>query len=238
MELVLTIIAVFGILLFIIGYLAFVFAGFRQNFITGIISALPVLNIVTVPALWRKTSKKLVFSVLGVAIAASSWFFGADKNIKSLLFHSNSVNMQAKFKNDKYRGGSQVAHLSKPSISVTPIPKQVVGTTVIRPLIDKVASSPFANMQRNIDESELLELPDKALYRFSFETVPVNNATALKGRVVQIIAKNNMLIEGRVSKASANSIFLLSGNRLSIENEYPVANIKQLRLMVKKAANK
>jgi len=237
MELVLTIIAVFGILLFIIGYLAFVFAGFRQNFITGIISALPVLNIVTVPALWQKTSKKLMLSVLGVAIATSSWFFGADKNIKSLLFRSNSVNMQAKSGNNQYHGGSQLARLSTPSISVTQVPKQVVGTTVIRPLIDKVSARPFANVQRNIDESELLELPDKALYKFSFETVPVNNATALKGRVVQIIGKNNMVIEGRVSKASANSIFLLSGNRLSVENEYPIANIKQLRLMVKKATN-
>lgn len=236
MELALIIIAGFGILLFLIGYLAFILAGFRQNFVTGIISALPVLNIVTVPALWHKASKKLMISVLGVIMVATSWFLGADTKIKSLLFHSNNTGIQASMGGTRYQGGMQNA---TPSSNVAQAPQQVVGSTVIRPLIDdaETAANPFANIQRMIDESEMLELPLKALYKLSFENIPVNKVTTLKGRVIQLIAKDNQVIEGRISNVTNNSIFLQSGRAISVENEFPIANIKQLRLMVKKSAN-
>jgi len=64
MELAFTIIAGLGALLILFSYLGFVFAGFRHHFVTGIISALPVLNIVTVPALWPKARKKIIISFL------------------------------------------------------------------------------------------------------------------------------------------------------------------------------
>lgn len=237
MELTLTILAGFGVLLFLIGFLAFILAGFRQNFVTGIISALPVLNIVTVPALWHKTSKKLMISVLGVVITASSWFFGADSNIKRLLFASNDVSIQTGESNHKTRTAIQSRALSAPSINVNQEPKQIVGTTVIRPLADKVSASPFANIQRVVDERNMLALPAQALYKFSFETVPVNKINTLKNRVIQLITKKNKILEGRISNVTNNSIYLQSGGAISAENEFPIANIKQLRLMVKKAIN-
>lgn len=232
MEITLTIIAALGALLFLIGYLAFVVAGFRQNFITGIISALPVLNIVTVPALWHKTSKKLMISVLGIAITTASWFFGADANIKKLLFHSNNADM-------RNVGMNTGANISSPTINVSQNVKQgsrqVVGTTVIRPSDETVSAGPFANTQRRlIDESEMQELPKRALYKLAFEAVPVNKVKTLKGRIIQLISNKNKLIEGRISRVSNSSVFLHSGRTISIENEFPIANIKQLRLMVKR----
>lgn len=232
MEITLTIIAALGALLFLIGYLAFVVAGFRQNFITGIISALPVLNIVTVPALWHKTSKKLMISVLGIAITTASWFFGADANIKKLLFHSNNADM-------RNVGMNTGANISSPTINVSQNVKQgsrqVVGTTVIRPSDETVSAGPFANTQRRlIDESEMQELPKRALYKLAFESVPVNKVKTLKGRIIQLISNKNKLIEGRISRVSNSSVFLHSGRTISIENEFPIANIKQLRLMVKR----
>lgn len=232
MEITLTIIAALGALLFLIGYLAFILAGFRQNFITGIISALPVLNIVTVPALWHKTSKKLMISVLGIAITTASWFFGADANIKKLLFHSNNADM-------RNVGMNTGANISSPTINVSQNVKQgsrqVVGTTVIRPSDETVSAGPFANTQRRlIDESEMQELPKRALYKLAFESVPVNKVKTLKGRIIQLISNKNKLIEGRISRVSNSSIFLHSGRTISIENEFPIANIKQLRLMVKR----
>jgi len=236
MELALTILAGIGILLFLIGYLGFLLAGFRQNFVTGIISALPVLNIVTVPALWHKASKKIMISVLGIVIAISSWFLGADTNIKRILFVSNDTNIQTGVSNNKVQAGAiQGSGLPATSSTISQVPKQVVGTTVIRPLIDKVSASPFANVQRVIDESDMLELPEKALYKLSFENVPVNKVNILKNRVIQLITKKNKIIEGRISKVTDTSIFIQSGGAILVENEFPIANIKQLRLMVKKA---
>jgi len=236
MELALTILAGIGILLFLIGYLGFLFAGFRQNFVTGIISALPVLNIVTVPALWHKASKKIMISVLGIVIAISSWFLGADTNIKKLLFASNDTTIQAGVSNNNAQAEAiQGSGLSATLSTVSQVPKQVVGSTVIRPLVDKVSASPFANVQRIIDESDMLELPGKALYKLSFESIPVNKINTLKNRVIQLITKKNKIIEGRISKITETSIFIQSGGTVLVENEFPIANIKQLRLMVKKA---
>lgn len=241
MEITLTIIAALGVLLFLIGYLAFVLAGFRQNFITGIISALPVLNIVTVPALWHKTSKKLMISVLGIAITTASWFFGADANIKKVLFHSDNADMrnaQTRVDANASQSTGFGTNLSSPAINISQNVKrgsrQVVGTTVIRPSDETVSTGPFANTQRLIDESEMQELPKIALYKLAFETVPVNKVKTLKGRIIQLISNKNKLIEGRISRVSNSSIFLHSGRTISIENEFPIANIKQLRLMVKR----
>ena len=238
MELVLTITAGLGVLLFLTGYLAFVLAGFRHHFVTGLISVLPVLNIVTVPSLWHKTSKKLMISVLGIAIFAASWFFGADANIKRLLFNSGvGKNNQV---SARQQGGNQHATLAAPSISVNQTVKQIVGTTVIRPSNDdeEEAAMPFANIQRLVNDNELQALPARALYRLSFEEVPVDKLKTLKNRIVQLVTNKNELLEGRISRVSENSIFLQSGGEISVENEFPVANIKHLRLMIKKAVVK
>ena len=81
----------------------------------------------------------------------------------------------------------------------------------------------------------MLELPGKALYKLSFESIPVNKINTLKNRVIQLITKKNKIIEGRISKVTDTSIFIQSGGAVLVENEFPIANIKQLRLMVKKA---
>ncbi len=85
MELGLTILAGLGALLFLIGYLGFVVAGFKHHFVTGLISALPVFNIVTVPALWRKASRKVISSAIGLVLVIASWFLGANTGIQNLI---------------------------------------------------------------------------------------------------------------------------------------------------------
>ncbi len=85
MELGLTILAGLGALLFLMGYFGFVVAGFKHHFVTGLISALPIFNIVTVPALWRKTSRKVITSAIGLVIVVASWFLGANTGIQNLI---------------------------------------------------------------------------------------------------------------------------------------------------------
>ena len=85
MELALTIIAGLGALLFIVSYLSYVASGFRHHFVTGIISALPVLNVVTLPSLWDKSRGKFVIGFIGLVIAAVAWFMGANKGFQNLL---------------------------------------------------------------------------------------------------------------------------------------------------------
>jgi hypothetical protein len=202
MELVFTIIAGLGALLVFIGYIGFVFAGFRHHFVTGIISALPVLNIVTVPALWPKAGRKVMTSLLGIIIVVASWFLGANTGIQ------------------KYVGVLKGNDQTTQTVSTTP-------STNSTTIINTSSSSLAAGSQYTIDESKMQQLPKKALYRMKFEIIPVDKIQSLKGRVVKIVTTNHDQLEGRIANITSSSIFIHS-------NELPIANIKQISLMVKK----
>lgn len=221
MELALTIIAGIGVLLFLIGYLGFVVAGFKHHFVTGIISALPVLNIVTIPALWHKVSKKFLLSILGIALVGGSWFMGADKGINKTI---------AKLKGEKVQLIGNTTNSNQTSLNIN---RATSSTTIASAPSSQTFSNPYTEKQRYIDESNVIPLPSKALYSVRFEAIPLNNISALKGRTIQIVTKDNQLYEGQVTALSTSSIVVQP--RGSVANELPIANIKQLRLMVKKA---
>lgn len=209
MELALIITAAIGALLFVLGYLAFIIGGFKHHFVTGVISALPVLNIVTLPSLWYNNKGKLAVSTLGLIIFIAAWVFGANKNILQLL-SGKSVTQK------------ETVMLSTPKTN-TKIFSQPVAENV-----DDTQKQQRA-LQKNTDS--LLQLPSKALYSMVFENVPTDRINTLENRVVKIKLNNNNVIEGRVLSVNSSSV-LLSG---AVENEIPIANIKTLSLMVKKA---
>ncbi len=203
MELIFTILAGLGALLFLVGYLGFVFAGFKHHFVTGLISALPVLNIVTIPALWRNASRKVIISAIGLIIIGASWFLGANTGVT------------------KY-----ISSLKKDN--------QTVQTSITTPLVttDNIPTSHTqnsltSNIQQHTDDSKFQALPKTALYRMSFELIPVDKIQGLKNRIVKIITTRNTQLEGQVESVNISSI-VIDGSEL------PIANIKQISLMVKK----
>ncbi len=213
MELAFTILAGLGALLILIGYLGFVFAGFRHHFVTGIISALPVLNIVTVPALWSKAGRKVIISILGTIIVVASWFLGANTGIQKYV--------------GMLKGNKQVAQtvITAPSANNT---TRITNTSNLSSVqIGPTATPSATSPQYTIDESKMQQLPKKALYRMSFEIVPVDKIQGLKNRVVKVITTSNDQFEGRITNITASSIIIQG-------NELPIANIKQISLMVKK----
>lgn len=218
MELALTIIAGIGALLFVFAYLGYVIAGFKHHFITGIISALPILNIVTIPALWYKTSKKILLSILGIIIVGASWFLGADKGI------NNTIALL------KGKPKQNTVVLTNPSQNATNRSSILVTTPQIN---QQTASKPYASKQRFINDNNLAPLPGKALYHMQFEVIPLKNIGTLQGRTIQITTNSHETYEGRVTKITNSSIVIQS--KSTEANELPIANIKQLRLMVKKA---
>lgn len=207
MQLALTILAGFGALLFIICFLGYVLAGFKHHFVTGLISMLPVLNVVTLPSLWDKNSSKFLLGFVGLVIASGAWFMGADKGVQNLVFKNKNINTE--------------------EVVISSVPQNNSDkktTTTISPVFTQTKKSSY-------DEEDMFELPRKALYRLGFDIIPINQISSLKGRIVQITNNNNELIEGRVKSIAPGSVTV---DGLS-ENELPIASIKQLKLMVKKA---
>lgn len=220
MQLALTILAGLGALLFIISFLGYVIYGFRHHFVTGLISTLPVLNIITLPSLWDKSSRKFIVGLIGLTIFIGAWFLGADKGIKNLFSRqASSTTEEVVISSVPSSNNSQ--QQSSPSSSSTAL----VSTNKIE------AAQKKSNNSTNYNEDEMLDLPAKALYIIGFDIVSVNQINTLKGRIVQITTSEDVQIEGRIKSVSPGSVIL---NGL-FENELPLASIKQLKLMVKKA---
>ena len=225
MELVLTIIAGLGLLIFVLSYLSYLFKGFKHHFVTGLIATLPILNIVTLPALWYKAGKTFFLGIFGLLIFAASWFFGAEQGLKNLVgsLSSNSETVVASRPNtintaiplSLPRSNSQTNILKGNSNTIHPTSKKS----------ESLEDRPF------IDESKLQGLPNTALYKLSFDVIPVESITTLFNRIVKISLTNGQIIEGRIINVNSNTVLLKSG--LS-EQEYPTSNIVKLRLMVKK----
>lgn len=209
MQLALIIIVGIGILLFLVSYLAYVIVGFKHHFVTGIISLFPGLNIVTVPSLWHQSSKKVITGFFGLTIATVAWFMGGDSGIRNIL-SSQNINEEVVISNTANQQQS------------------TINTEASQALIVSNSRKPMAHFI----ESEMQSLPQKALYKMSFDKVPVDRIDTLQGRIVQVIKTNNDQVEGRIKKISASSVLLGNG----VETEIPLTNIKQLSLMVKKAS--
>jgi len=212
MQLALLILAGLGALLFIINFLGYVISAFRHHFVTGLIATLPVLNIITLPSLWHKSSRKFIVGFLGLIIFLGAWFLGADKGMKNLVSHQGSSTTE------------KVVISSAPSNN-----SQQNTTTTDTPT--KVSTPTKPNRTSSYNEGDMLDLPIKALYKMGFDVVPVNQINTLQGRIVQITRTDNVQFEGRIKSVSPGSV-VLEG---LFENELPLASIKQLKLMVKKA---
>jgi len=211
MQLALLILAGLGALLFIISYLGYVASGFKHHFVTGIISTLPVLNIITLPSLWHKSSRKFIVGFIGLVIFIAAWFLGADKGIQNLISDQGSSVTEEVVVNSAASNSQQNS-----TGSDTPA----------------VVSAPIKSSRAlSYNEGEMLDLPIKALYKMGFDVVPVNQINTLQGRIVQITKTDNVQIEGRIKSISPGSV-ILEG---LFENELPLASIKQLKLMVRKA---
>lgn len=209
MQLALLIFAGLGAVLFLVSFVAYAISGFRHHFVTGIISMLPVLNIITLPSLWYKSSRKFIVGFIGLIIFILAWLLGADQGIQNLLSRQDkpidnaSLNVATTQKNQQ-----KPSVLNTTSVAVTP------------------------NRSLLLNEENMIDLPKIALYKMAFDTVPVNQISNLQGRVVQIIKTDSSRIEGRIKSVSPGTV-VLEG---LFENELPISSIKQLKLMVKKSS--
>jgi len=181
MELVLLIVAGIGALLFIIAYLAFVLGGFKHHFITGIISALPVLNIVTLPSLMHKSKGKLILSTLGLIIFLAAWFLGANNSIPKLI------------------AGKRDFTEEKVILSSSPESSLSEGNNIKQ---NKTKSS------KELDGKNMVSLPGKALYNMAFVAIPAEKISSLQGRIIQVTLSNNVKLEGRLQSVNAGSFYI------------------------------
>lgn len=90
MELAVLTITAIGIFLFSISYIKFAYEGFRHHFVTGLLTLIPVINLIALPTLWDRTRSMLVVGLVGLIAAIIAWFAGADKAFEAVRTDRNT----------------------------------------------------------------------------------------------------------------------------------------------------
>jgi len=208
MEIAVLIAAIIGITLFVISYLKFAFEGFRFHVITGLLALIPVLNLIALPTLWDRTYRMLIVGVIGLVVAVAAWFAGAGNTFQS------------------YWGGKQ----NTASISTT-----ARTNSVSTPNIDNSAAS-SSQVVVEAQDTVLTRLPNKAMYRLDFESVPSNEIKSLTGRIVRITDVDHNVTDGRITSVTPSSAFIEQSGDGQIAYEMMLSSIRSIEVMVKKAA--
>lgn len=223
MEIALTLAAVLGGLLFIFSYLKFALTGFRYHPITGLLALIPVINLITLPTLLdSKLIRIILLGIFGLILAIGAWFLGADKSLQqhiSMLRGHPRLVSTAEQKQNSLSGDLVNAkeHASNEGKDKT--------TLNVASDNKKIAKHPV----------HLANLPKQALYSMQFVDAPIDQLNTLKGRIVHIITRKDLVVEGRVENTNKVSLFISKKGSKNIAHEMLISNIKQLKVLVKRS---
>ncbi len=168
-----------GVAIFILAYLIIAFASFRHHFITGLVSLVPVANLIILPTVWHKTAKIFIASIISISLASAAWFSGANQHIAQLA--QNFTGQKSHIIKTNYQANSTHSNQTEPTqvISHTPTDLKKVS------LFNHYKQPP---------------LPNKALYYLLFKQVNRQDWEYLKDSLIRITFEDETQVEGRVSK--------------------------------------
>ena len=94
MNLSLFIITLVGLATLLICYLIISFRSFKHHIVTGILSLLPVVNLLIIPSVWYQIRKPFLISMLAILVASAAWFLGGNKynTLNSVISNNQSSN--------------------------------------------------------------------------------------------------------------------------------------------------
>lgn len=186
MEYLLLTAFVIGMLLFVASWLRVIFAGFSHHFVTGIVSAVPVVNLLILPGIWHKVYGWVFTGIIGLLVAVGSWFAGAEQHV--------------------YRYAHEIG-VSLPA----PAGEGMLDDNTRTHLPDNTAEQNDTNNDENTPAAPLpsgQELPKKALYKMTYQKVASTSLGQYIGSYVRITRIDHKTFEGKVLGAANNGIFV------------------------------
>ncbi len=223
MEIALTLAAVLGGLLFVFSYLKFALTGFRYHPVTGLLTLIPVLNLITLPTLLDgKLIRIIILGIIGLILSISAWFLGADKTLQR---HISTLRGQPMLISTSEQKQGSLATTSSEKSTQNKTGKQ-----------DQDSADATSSNDINILPQPVYfeTLPKQALYSMEFVDAPVEQVNTLKGRIVHIVTRKNLIVEGRIQNTTAASLFIVRKGDKNSAYEMLISNIKQLQVLVKR----
>ena len=220
MEIALSITLLTGILLFTIGLLIVVWAGFKHHFFTGIIAIFPVINVIILPSVWHRAYLGVYLGIIGALLTLGAWYGGGNQYLTSEA-EKLGINLPISSKESNVGRTELTEEESSPQQeNKKPIKEE-------KSIAYKKVEQPY------IPEGDVRKLPPQALYTLSFSTVTLNDLANLKGEYVRIEQKNGQVTEGKVTKSQTSSLLIESHNHSgNIAFEIKANNIHKLEKLV------
>jgi hypothetical protein len=225
MELALSIALLAGVILFSIGLIIVVLAGFKHHFFTGIIAMIPFLNIIILPSVWHRAYIGVYIGMIGGLLTLVSWYGGGNQYlaIEAEKFGFNLPNASHHAVSSQIKPSSYQASLptvSNNKMNITPVEKK-----------------PTAPKQTHISDyvGDIKELPKQALYHLIFEVIEDNETAGLTDEYISLQKRNGDILEGKVLESSSTYLVIEHGTsqRLKIKAK----NISKLEQLVKRSSN-
>ena len=198
MEYLLIIAFAIGLLLFLVSWLRVIIAGFSHHFLTGLVSMLPVVNVLVLPSVWHKVYGWVMAGFIGLLLAIATWFAGADKQVYQYA-HQAGFDLPVKKVSDPVATGALPTHHETVEVTL-PTPATSATTTA--------AADPNAN-DPNKPAPPLptgKELPKTALFSMSYKPVELSKLGDYQGQYVRLVQKDRRQYEGKLLSADANSL--------------------------------
>ena len=198
---------VIGLLLFVLSWLRVVFAGFRHHFVTGIVSIVPVLNLLILPSLWHRVYSWVLAGIVGLLVAIGSWYAGADKHVYRYT-HNTGINVPI----SQNGTGTEGLNLNQN------------GSTQNITASDTQAAAPPSGKV----------LPKTALYSMSYQETDSTSLGQYIGHYVRLTRVDRKRIEGKVIGADNKGVVIQRrSNSNTIEQKINFNDITQTEVMRK-----
>ena len=179
MEYLLLTAFVIGLLLFVASWLRVVFAGFGHHFVTGIVSAVPVLNLLILPGIWHKVYGWVFAGIIGLLVAVGSWFAGAEEHVYRYAVESG---------------------ISIPAPAAEGQPADTVMQTDTQPTEDAYTpAQPLAPGE---------ELPKTSLYKITYQKVNSRSLGQHIGSYARITRTDHKTFEAKITGLANDGIMV------------------------------
>lgn len=171
MEYLLLTAFIIGVLLFVASWLRVIFAGFGHHFVTGIVSAVPVINLLILPGIWHKVYGWVFTGIIGLLVAIGSWYAGAEEHVYRYA-HESGISLP----------GPVAEGELDDTREHTPSAQSIVTD-------EDTPAAPLAPGQ---------VLPKKALYKMTYQKVAINSLGDYIGHYARITRTDHKTFEGKV----------------------------------------
>ncbi|WP_028489282.1 hypothetical protein [Thiothrix lacustris] len=208
MEYLLLGVLVLGVVLFVLGWMVMAGICFQRHAVTGFISLIPGVNLLTLPAMWHRVGGWVITSVIGLLLVSGAWFAGAGTHVYSRA-QAMGLNVTAPVAvapvvSAPVTGGAPAA---TPQTQAIDIPKQTQAPVASAPvaIAPPVAVAP----PEPVDVlAGAKTLPAAALFHVVFKPIEVKALKDKTGQYVRITQNDGSKHEGKLLSASDSEIGL------------------------------